>query len=184
MAACVWLFRLDDRQLVSNVVFAPSCKCQVIQITSGTSCRQCTLNWGLCLPLSHTIMHSSAVNHDIGEVMTSGQVIRWWEVRRVVYNAVLLVIGVATVFGTLWLIDKVNPDSDIGTPMLGILLYAFMANLCYTMGWIIELLGRQRDPVAARLLGQRIFRVGMVFSCLMTSLPFWFACAYFVGHKS
>jgi hypothetical protein len=100
-----------------------------------------------------------------------------------VYNAVLLVVGGATMFGTLWLIDKVSPDSDIGTPMLGILLYALIANLCYSMGWIIELLGRQRDPIAARQLGQRIFRLGMAFSCLVTSLPFRFACAYFVWHK-
>ena len=128
-------------------------------------------------------MDSCAVNHDRDQVMTSGQVIRWWELRRVLYNAVLLVIGAAAMFGTLWLIDKLNPDADIGTPMLGVFLYALIANFCYTMGWIIELVARGRDPVAARQLGQRMFQVGMVFSCVMTSLPFWFTCAYFVVHK-
>jgi hypothetical protein len=127
--------------------------------------------------------HSSAVNQGVGEVMTAGQVIRWWELRRVLYNAVLFVIGVAAMLGTLWLIDKVNPGRDTGTPMLGAVLFAFVANLCYTMGWIIELLGRRRDPVAARQRGKRMFRFGMAFSCLMTTLPFWVACAYFVGHK-
>jgi len=135
------------------------------------------------LTLSHTIMRFPLLINTPGEVMTVAQVIRWWELRRVLYNAVLLVIGVATVSGTLWLVDKVNPGSDVGTPMLGALLYGVMANLCYTMGWIIELLGRSRNPVAARQRGQRMFRLGLAFSCLVTSLPFWFACAYFLAHR-
>jgi hypothetical protein len=128
-------------------------------------------------------MDSFAVNHDSDQVMTSGQVIRWWELRRVLYNAVLLVIGAAAMFGTLWLIDKVNPNSDIGTPILGVFLYALIANSCYTMGWIVELLARRRDAVAARQLGQRMFRLGTVSSCAITTLPFWFTCVYFIAHK-
>ena len=41
--------------------------------------------------------------------MTAGRVILWWELRRLLYNAVLLVIGGATVVGYEWLMTKLIP---------------------------------------------------------------------------
>jgi hypothetical protein len=112
--------------------------------------------------------------------MTTGRVILWWELRRLVYNAVLLVIGGATVAGCEWLITKMIPlGDDVIEPMgliVGAVVYGAMANLFYTLGWIIELRGRKDDPVAARRQGQWMFRAGLLFSCVLTSLPFWFAC--------
>ena len=106
--------------------------------------------------------------------MTAGKVILWWELRRILFNAILFVIGLAAVIGGLSLIDVVDPNRDVGTPLLGIVLYGFLANLFYTLGWIVELAGRQTDPASARLRGQRMFRAGMLFSCVLTTLPFWF----------
>jgi hypothetical protein len=126
---------------------------------------------------------------DGGEaVMTTGQVIRWWEVRRLFYNAVLLVIGVAAIMGMEWIMTKVIPlGEDAVEPMvliLGVLVYGSMANLLYTSGWLMELWGRKSDPILARRRGRWMFRAGLLFSCVLTSLPFWLAYVYWIVHRS
>jgi hypothetical protein len=120
--------------------------------------------------------------------MTTSQVIRWWELRRLLYNAVLLAVGVAAIAGIEWLMGRVMPlGEDAIEPMalvLGVVVYGIMANLCYTLGWVIELRRRSTDPVAARQRGQWMFRAGTLFSCLLTSLPFWFACVYWIAYRN
>ena len=113
---------------------------------------------------------------------STSQVILWWELRRLPYNGLLLIIGVLSIIGMERIISPVLPlGVDAVEPMLlvpGIALYGFMANLCYTMGWVLELWNRKRDSFAARERGLRMFRTGMFFSCVLTTLPFWFACAW------
>jgi hypothetical protein len=120
-------------------------------------------------------------------LLTRGEVVRWWELRRLVYNAVLFVVGVATLAGYEWLMTKLIPlGEDAIEPMglvAGVVVYAAMANLCYTLGWVVELRGRKTDPVAARRRGQWMFRAGLLFSCVLTSLPFWFACLMWGLHR-
>ena len=119
--------------------------------------------------------------------MTAGQVIRWWELRRLVYNAVLFVVGVATVTGYEWLMTKLIPlGDDAIEPMdlvMLVVLYGAMANLCHTLGWVVGLRSRKTDSVAARRRSQWMFRAGLLFSCVLTSLPFWFACLMWVLHR-
>ncbi len=135
-------------------------------------------------------MHSSLAHEGARSVplMTTGQVIRWWELRRLLYNAILLIVGVAAIAGMEWLMTKVIPlGEDAVEPMilvLGVLVYGFMANLCYTRGWIVELWGRKANPASARRRGQWMFRAGLVFSCVLTSAPFWLACVYWITHRS
>jgi hypothetical protein len=117
--------------------------------------------------------------------MTNWGVIRWWELRRLLYNAILLPIGIASVLGMMWLMEKVTPGvGDDFTPFLGIVLYGFMANLCYTLGWIVELIGRRKDEAGARLRARELFIIGLGFSCLLTSTPFWFGLIYWLTHRS
>jgi hypothetical protein len=134
-------------------------------------------------------MHTSLAEQGAGgaALMTTGQVIRWWELRRLLYNVVLLVVGVAAIAGMEWLMTKVIPlGEDAVEPMilvLGVLVYGFMANLCYTLGWVIELRSRKSNPVSARRRGQWMFRAGLLFSGVLTSLPFWLACVYWTLHR-
>ena len=135
-------------------------------------------------------MHTSLANEGTrgAALMTTGQVIRWWELRRLLYNLILLVVGVAAIAGMEWLMTKVIPlGEDAVEPMilvLGVLVYGFFANVCYTLGWLIELWGRKTDPPAARQRAQWMFRAGLIFSCVLTGLPFWFACVYWITHRS
>jgi hypothetical protein len=64
-----------------------------------------------------------------------------------------------------------------------VVVYGVMANLCYTLGWLVELWGRKADPMAARLRGGRMFRAGLLFSSVLTSLPFWFACVCWIAYR-
>lgn len=121
-------------------------------------------------------------------LLTRGEVIRWWELRRLVYNAVLLVIGAGAVVGYEWLMTKMIPLGEDAIEPMGlvviVVVYGIMANLCYTLGWIVEMRSRKTDPAAARQRGQWMFRAGLLFSCGLTSLPFWFACLLSGLHKA
>ena len=67
--------------------------------------------------------------------------------------------------------------------------YALLANVCYTGGWISELLVKStRKAEAASAFGLKAFRVGITFSIFITLCPaaicwFAFAIALLKGQK-
>jgi hypothetical protein len=114
--------------------------------------------------------------------MTAWEVIRWWEIRRLPYNAALLVVGIASLFALEGLVSvgSGGPQLDTG---LTIIFYGFMANLCYTLGWIVELAGRRKDESRARNRARLHFWIGFWFSCLLTTTPFWFGFVFWLAHR-
>ena len=127
----------------------------------------------------------------------TGHVIRWWEERRPFYNVVVGCTGVTTCF--LLVLCAVISDSMVGEligmpdgPLLGVFaiaFYAILANICYTGGWVTELLvralGRADDAAKASV---KTFRFGVTFSILLTLSPavlcwFAFAAALIKGQK-
>jgi hypothetical protein len=119
--------------------------------------------------------------------MTAWEVIRWWEIRRILYNAVLLVIGIASIFGMEWLVDK-TPNAAQDAPALetglSVIVYGIIANLCYSLGWLIELYRRGEDAVEARRRAKRLFLLGLGFSCLLTTTPFWLGFVFWLLHRN
>jgi hypothetical protein len=110
----------------------------------------------------------------------AGEVIRWWESRRLFFNLVVGCAGLISCF--LMVVCAFTAESFVGEaigmsdgPLLGaffIFPYALLANVCYTGGWISELLMRtasRADSSAA--FGLRAFRVGVTFSILVTLCP-------------
>jgi hypothetical protein len=107
-------------------------------------------------------------------------VIAWWEKRRFFYNKVLAVVGAVTCI--LMISCGVISEPLLGAPIgipdppilapLGIIFYGVMANICYTGGWIAELLLARYSPVThAELFGVRAFRLGVKFSIALTIFP-------------
>lgn len=98
-------------------------------------------------------------------------VVTWWESRRIAYNAAVGITGVvslliANVFAVI------GPGGALfGPPIVAIVMYALLANLFYTGGWIAELILRpvfgRRTPV----VGSALFRYGFAFSVGLTLLP-------------
>jgi hypothetical protein len=119
--------------------------------------------------------------------MTAGQIIRWWELRRLLYNAVLLVIGLAAIAGMESLMNTVIPAGEDAVEPLALIVggvfYGIGANLFYTLGWIVELYERKIDTEVARQHANLFFRIGLAFSCLLTTMPFWFGLVFWLAHK-
>jgi hypothetical protein len=93
---------------------------------------------------------------------TRGELIRWWEERRSHFNLVVVAVG----FASLVLVfvagsAAVKPGSDFVEPLIilpGTALYLALANICYTLGWVVDTTlydGRPRT---------RLYKSGVVFA--------------------
>ncbi len=108
-------------------------------------------------------------------------VIKWWEARRIPYNAIVGVTGFCTIviFFVTALISDWLINEPIGLPegfgilfaMFGVLAYGIMANVCFTLGWICELLLRNWGVKLASWIMPLAFALGVIFSVILTMLP-------------
>lgn len=126
-----------------------------------------------------------------------GDVIRWWESRRLFFNVVVGCAGIITC--VLLIVCAFTADSMVGEPIgmpdgplpgvFGIFLYGIFANICYTGGWICELLVRAASKTKSSTpFGLKTFRIGVAFSIFITLCPAvvcWslFAIALLKGQK-
>ena len=120
--------------------------------------------------------------------MTSWQIICWWEIRRILYNAILFAIGITSIVSMEWLMEKVIPvGRDAIEPFaltIGIMIYGIVANLFYTLGWLVELVTTCADPEQARSRAKKMFLAGLWLSSLLTTAPFWFGLVFWLVHRS
>jgi hypothetical protein len=104
--------------------------------------------------------------------------IGWWETRRIAYNLIVGGTGIVTcavdllIAAAAWIFFK----SDFGTPngafaIFGVIFYGLMANLCFTGGWITELIVRRLWPGEADRFATTAFSLGLAFSVLLTPVP-------------
>lgn len=106
---------------------------------------------------------------DSVSVESTNEIVTWWEKRRLVYNIAVGSAGIASL-GSILLANAVH-SSGGGVPFMGVVAYGLVANICYTGGWMAELMLR---PVFGRrtgTVGATIFRYGLVFSVVLTLLP-------------
>jgi len=105
--------------------------------------------------------------------------IAWWEARRIPYNLIVGTTGVLS--GALCFVTGMLCEHFLGEPigipdppffaLLAVAAYGLMANLCYTGGWLSELLIRQIWPEQASAFGKISFFLGLIFSILLTLVP-------------
>jgi len=55
--------------------------------------------------------------------------------------------------------------------LIAIFIYGIMANICYTGGWVAELVGRKFWPREADKVATLSFTIGLAFSVLLTLTP-------------
>lgn len=112
------------------------------------------------------------------------RIVGWWEARRVAFNLIVGIAGLVTIAtGTLALgianafLEKPlhRPDPPL---FFFALIYAVAANLCYTGGWLAELVCRRMWPATRGDLAALWLRLGLVFSILVTLLPAFLAVAF------
>lgn len=121
--------------------------------------------------------------------MTTSQLIGWWESRRIFFNFIVGVSGIISLLViTLvsFISEKVSaqfiewPDPPLFL-LFVIFIYATMANICYTFGWILELIAREVWGENAKYFGEITFTFGIIGSVLLTLIPgFLVALTFFI----
>lgn len=113
------------------------------------------------------------------ETLVRFEVIQWWEKRRLPYNLIVGATGVLTCVITLFIAaisseifgePLAMPDPPI-LAIFGVILFGFAANVCFTGGWIAELLAQKLWNEKAAHFGQIAFTLGLGFSILLTLAP-------------
>jgi hypothetical protein len=102
---------------------------------------------------------------------TPGALLRWWESRRPAYNLAVGVAGLVSLTAVNLLSVLPPHPHPLGVPLIPIMVYAILANLCYSAGWVIETTLEMlwRDQV--RPIGPVLFRQGLIFSVGLSLLP-------------
>jgi hypothetical protein len=103
------------------------------------------------------------------------QIIIWWELRRVAYNAIVGIVGILSVFAFFALASLRPKHFEDGPEPFAILIFGFGANLCFTGGWMGELVARMFWRERAAFFGPMMFSLGLLFSVALCFLPPLFA---------
>lgn len=109
---------------------------------------------------------------------TAMSVVLWWESRRLVYNAILAVIGVVAM--VLFHALGFASFTSMILPAIG---YGIMANVCYTAGWMAEIYARLFLGEKTENFGPSLFLLGLTFSILLTAVPSVLAVIAFVLNR-
>jgi hypothetical protein len=99
----------------------------------------------------------------------------WWELRRIAFNAILLVTGACS-FGIIEGIGAVlvQPGEDVVEPLaliFGGVVFVIGANACYTLGWITELLWSAGDTARTEGIRPTVYRRGLILSVVVAASP-------------
>jgi hypothetical protein len=92
--------------------------------------------------------------------------VKWWEARRLRYNLLVGAIGVVTWFLVLCvgsLAVKLGVDFEEPFMMIiGPFIYGAFANLCYSLGWLVDITIYRGYPRT------RLYKAGLIFSLILT----------------
>jgi hypothetical protein len=120
-----------------------------------------------------------------------GSVIRWWEVRRLPINLIIGGYGIVCLivfFAAISVAHVLKPGEDAVEPlalMAALVVVPVVFNICYTLGWLVEVAARALTPGLSPKLGPRLLMAGLAFSLCIISLPavFWvgYVCLRVVG---
>jgi hypothetical protein len=98
----------------------------------------------------------------------------WWESRRGFYNLAVGGTGLVVLL-VIRLITLIPPGMPMGPGLIRpVIAYGFMANVCYTFGWVAESVAQRIWGDKVRPLGPVLFRQGLAFSVGLTMLPILF----------
>jgi hypothetical protein len=110
---------------------------------------------------------------------TAWEIISWWEARRIPYNLIVGISGLISILpilGTAFVTDRlVGEPAGLPDPpffaFLGVVAYGVAANICFTGGWILELVSRRVWGERAEAFGEIAFALGTLGSVVLTFVP-------------
>lgn len=113
------------------------------------------------------------------------EVVLWWELRRIPYNLIVGAVGVAAIVFMELLGDTfIPPGEDMVEPLAlvgAIFMFGLLANLGYTMGWIMELNIPFDEPEKHRAFRGGLKRA-LKWSCAIATLPVWISILAWILH--
>jgi hypothetical protein len=96
------------------------------------------------------------------------QIILWWELRRILYNAIVLIAGIISI-NIMLIVSKgkveLQPGEDFIEPFM-IIFFGFVCNMCYTLGWFTEICKKK-----SLTYGPKMFKRGLYFTLFWVFLP-------------
>jgi hypothetical protein len=105
------------------------------------------------------------------EVRSTASIFRWWESRRLTFNVIVGAAGLVTLAATN-LIALLPPLSmHMGVFLPGIVLYGFLANVFYSLGFVTEAAMQRAWHDETPRVGPALFRQGLIFSVGLTLFP-------------
>jgi hypothetical protein len=106
---------------------------------------------------------------------TPVSLLRWWESRRLAYNAAVGGAGLVTlgVVGVVGLLPPALHPRLFEWPQVlaGVVVYGVLANVGYSLGWTAEMAMRLLWKEEAPDAGPALFRQGLSFAVGLTLLP-------------
>ena len=98
-----------------------------------------------------------------------GGIVRWWEARRLHYNAVVGGAGLLSL-ATVSAAELIFFDGGV-LPWQPVVAFAVMANLCYCLGPAVEIAIEKLWRGQVLPVGPALFRMGLTFSVGLALLP-------------
>jgi hypothetical protein len=102
---------------------------------------------------------------------TAWSVLGWWEARRPLFNLCVGSAGAVSLAACALFAQLPPHPAVVSVPWLGVVAYGVLANLCYTLGPVTDLLLRRRLGGRAPAIGPVLLRYGFVFSVGLSLLP-------------
>ena len=107
------------------------------------------------------------------------KVLLWWELRRVIYNVFLVLSGILSLFILSLIIQDLG--SFFSPPLflfIGIIAFVVVANICYTAGWIFQLITIKSNNKFINKIKPKLFVIGLLFSFVIVLMPCIIAGSY------
>ena len=102
------------------------------------------------------------------------QIIGWWEMRRILYNLIVLICGVISLLVMSAFVD-LEPSEDLIEPF-AIFGFGILCNLGYTLGWLTEVFNKK-----GKTYGPGIFKIGLYFTLFWVFLPAVLHIIFWIG---
>lgn len=107
------------------------------------------------------------------------EIIAWWEMRRIPFN---LIVGSAGVVSSVIMLatgfvterfagEAIGIPNPPGFALIAAIAYGAMANVCFTGGWILELISRRVWEKRTEAFGEIAFAWGTLCSIVLTLIP-------------
>lgn len=102
------------------------------------------------------------------------QIIGWWEIRRILYNLIVLICGLISM-AIMSALVNLKPEEDLQEP-LAIIGFGILCNLCYSLGWFTEIINKK-----TKTYGPKMFKIGLYFTLFWIFIPAALHIIFWIG---